>query len=228
MIPGTAWTIWSPVSVSERPLRVFFGGTFDPVHRGHLAAAEDAYEALQPDAFSFLPAGDPPHRSATFSPAEQRLRMLQLAIGQRPEFAIDEREMHRAGPSWMSVTLASLRAEFPEDALVLLLGQDAFNGLTGWHEWRRLPELAHLVILSRPGESCDYPAELAAEVAARTIEGPLVLRQSVAGRFLTLAIRPHAISSTAVRAQVNDPIALRTLVTEPVADFIEQHGLYQH
>lgn len=213
--------------MSERRLRVFFGGTFDPVHRGHLAAAEDAYEALQPDAFSFLPAGDPPHRRGTFSTAEQRLRMLQLATDPWPEFAIDEREMQRSGPSWMSVTLASLRAEFPRDALALLLGQDAFNSLPGWHEWRQLPELAHLVILSRPGETRDYPVSLAAEVEARGIDEPSLLRQSAAGRFLPLTIRPHAISSTEVRAQVGDPAALRTLVTEPVAGFIEQHALYQ-
>lgn len=219
-----------------RSLRAIFGGTFDPVHRGHLGAAAEVRDALGVEDFRFLPAGDPPHRDGTFASAEQRLRMLELALEERAleqrgtdqgGFSIDDRELRRDGPSWMSVTLDSLRAEYPEDALALVLGQDAVNGLDRWHEWRRLPGLAHLVIMTRPGERPDYGPELAALLAGRETRNAADLLASRAGRVLPIAVTPLPISSTAIRASIGDPQALRRLLPGAVADHIEREGLYR-
>lgn len=204
-----------------------FGGTFDPVHRGHLVAAQEVRDALGIEDFRFLPAGEPPHRSGTHADAGQRLAMLRLALADRSGFTIDERELRREGPSWMSDTLASLREEYPADALLLVLGQDALNGLDRWHEWRRIPELAHLVVMTRPGEAPAYGVALARELAPRHVEDPSALRERPAGCLLSVAVTPLAISSTAIRASIGDPAALRRLLPRAVAEHIEREGLYR-
>jgi nicotinate-nucleotide adenylyltransferase len=207
-------------------LRAIFGGTFDPVHLGHLGAAREVHAALAPDTFHFLPAGQPPHRTGTHAPPEQRLRMLELALANDPGLEIDTRELDRPGPSFMVDTLASLREAYPEDALALIVGQDALNGLDRWHEWHRLPELAHLVVMTRPGESADYGEQLARELQPRTVTGPDALRQKRAGALLPLAVTPRPISSTVIRDRIDDPVALRRLVPDDVATHIEREHLY--
>ena len=207
-------------------LRAIFGGTFDPVHRGHLGAAREVQAALRADAFHFLPAGQPPHRSGTHALPEQRLRLLELALADEPDLAIDTRELDRAGPSYMVDTLGSLRAEYPHDALALILGQDALNGLDHWHEWRRLPELAHLVVMTRPGESPAYGEALARELQPRTVSDPDALRRNLAGSVLPQVVTPRPVSSTLIRDCIDDPVALRRLVPDAVAEHIEREGLY--
>jgi nicotinate-nucleotide adenylyltransferase len=207
-------------------LRAIFGGTFDPVHLGHLGAAREVNAALAPDTFHFLPAGQPPHRTGTHAPPEQRLRMLKLALANDPGLEVDTRELARPGPSFMVDTLESLREAYPGDALALILGQDALNGLDRWHEWRRLPELAHLVVMTRPGESPDYGEQLARELRPRVVAGPEALREKPAGALLPLAVTPRSISSTAIRDRIGDPVALRRLVPDAVAAHIERAGLY--
>ena len=207
-------------------LRAIFGGTFDPVHLGHLGAAREVRAAIRPDAFHFLPAGQPPHRSATHAPPEQRLRMLELALVDDPELDIDTRELERTGPSFMVDTLTSLRRAYPEDALALVLGQDALNGLDRWHEWRRLPDLTHLVVMTRPGEQPAYGDLLAESLTPRLVADPGALRRSQAGAVLPLVVTPRPISSTLIRDCVDDPVALRRLVPDSVAAHIEREGLY--
>lgn len=207
-------------------LRAVFGGTFDPVHRGHLAVAVAVREALDTPDFRFLPAGNPPHREATFAAPAHRLRMLELALANDSAFTIDDRELRRDGPSWMSVTLESLRAEHPADSLVLVLGQDAFNGFDRWHEWRRIPTLAHLVVMTRPGERPVAGGAVEDWLADRAVSTPAELRDTPAGRVLFLDVPPVPVSSTQIRRCVSDPAALRRLVPGIVADYIERHGLY--
>lgn len=208
-------------------LRAVFGGTFDPVHHGHLAAAREMRDALRVDDFRFLPAGDPPHRDDTFASPGHRLRMLELALAGSEGFGIDRRELERDGPSWMSVTLDSLRDEYPDDALALVLGQDALNGLDRWHDWRRLPELAHFVVMTRPGERPDYSESLSRALTGRFVRDPAALRSAPGGLVLPQAVTPRDISSTGVRACVGDPDALRRAVPDAVAAYIEAHRLYR-
>ncbi len=221
----------APPGPADRPrvrlkLRAIFGGTFDPVHLGHLGAAREVQAALKPDTFHFLPAGQPPHRSGTHTRPEDRLRMLELALADDQELGIDTREFERPGPSYMVDTLASLRASYPDEALALILGQDALNGLDRWHDWRRLPELAHLVVMTRPGELPSYGDQLAGELQHRMVSDPEALRRQSAGSVLPLVVTPRPISSTLIRANIHDPVALRQLVPDAVAALIERDGLY--
>jgi len=229
--PGTAWTATSAHSVPDSsdplPLHLVFGGTFDPVHKGHLLAADAVLQALAPDDFRFLPAGDPPHRPGTFAAPEHRLNMLRIALDGKPGMQIDEREMQRSGPSYMSLTLASLREEFPADSLALLVGQDAANDLDRWHDWRRLLRLAHLVIISRPDRPAAYSARLETFLEERVVESPAALRGAPAGSVLYLAVPPVPVSSTGLRDRIDAPGALRLQVPAPVADYIEAHDLYR-
>src|SRR6185369_8670972 len=121
-----------------------FGGTFDPIHYGHLRTAFELIQALRLSEVRFMPAGDPPHRDATIASPELRLQMVKAAIGQQPGFNVDDREMRRAGPSYSVDTLAELRAELPDRSLCLIVGMDAFLGLPTWHQWQNILTFSHL------------------------------------------------------------------------------------
>lgn len=175
-----------------------FGGTFDPVHLGHLSVAWEAAELLDAEVH-LLPASVPPHRAPPVATAAQRVAILRAALRGQSRLGLDTRELQRAGPSWTVDTLRGLRAEQPQRPLVLLLGADAFAGLPSWHHWRALFDLAHIGVLSRPGVTAALPVELAAEVAARHVTGAAALRHALAGRIIELAVTPLEISATRIR-----------------------------
>ena len=129
------------------------GGTFDPIHYGHLELARELCEALAFSAVRLVPAGDPPHRHVPVASANHRLAMVELAIAGNPGLEVDAREVLRQGPSYTIETLEELRAEDPPRALALIVGADAFLGLPAWHRWRELFDLAHVVVVARPGLS---------------------------------------------------------------------------
>ena len=133
------------------------GGTFDPVHFGHLRSAVEVCEQLQLDELRLIPSARPPHRGMPGATAAQRLRMVELALGQGGGLQVDDRELQRERPSYTVETLESLRQELGSDvALFMVLGWDAFCGLPSWHRWESLLELANLVVLQRP----DYDLEV--------------------------------------------------------------------
>ncbi|UPG95602.1 nicotinate-nucleotide adenylyltransferase [Luteibacter aegosomatissinici] len=186
-----------------RPLAIL-GGTFDPVHNGHLRAAWEAAEALDAEV-RMVPARTPPHRPPPIADAAGRVALLHAALKGQSRLAIDTRELDRDGPSYTVDTLASLRAEIgPERPLVLLVGADAFAGLAAWHLWHELFTLAHIGVLTRPGSDHALPAELAAFVEGRRVtrlHGP-------AGQVIDIAITPLDIAATAIReafAAGNEP-----------------------
>jgi len=181
-----------------RPLAIF-GGTFDPVHNGHLRAAWEAAEALDADVY-LVPAKVPPHRPQPVASAEQRAAMLRIALAGQRRLQMDLRELHREGPSYTFDTLASLRAEIGEARpLVLLIGADAFAGLSSWHCWRELFGLAHMCVLTRPAQIPAMPDALAAEVAPRLVQGVDSLRAETAGRVLNMIVTSLGISATRIR-----------------------------
>ena len=141
------------------------GGTFDPVHWGHVELAREVRAALGLSAVRFVPAGDPPHRAAPVATAAHRLEMVELAIEGFEGLEVDAREIARSGRSYTVLTLEDLRAEAPERPLALIVGADAFAGLPTWHRWTELFALAHLVVVARPGHMLD-PAKLAPPLAA--------------------------------------------------------------
>ena len=128
-----------------------FGGTFDPIHYGHLRTAFELLQALRLQEIRFLPAGNPPHRDQPFADAQLRLRMVQAAPSGQAGFTVDDREVRKAGPSYSVETLGELRHEYPDRSLCLILGMDAFLSLPNWYQWRELLKLAHLVVAHRPG-----------------------------------------------------------------------------
>ena len=180
-----------------KPLAIF-GGTFDPIHLGHLCVAWEASELLDADVL-MMPAGVPPHRPPPIATAAQRLAMLEVALRGQSRLVPDARELAREGASYTVDTLAGLRAEQGDRPLVLLLGADAFAGLPEWHEWRRLFELAHLGVLSRPGEQAPLPEALQRELAGRRVDDTAALRGESAGRVIELAVTPLEISATRIR-----------------------------
>lgn len=209
-----------------RPIGIL-GGTFDPIHYGHLRIALEALETLELAELRLLPARTPPHRGMPGASPEQRLALLRLAVGDQPGFVIDERELRRDGPSYMVDTLASLRAERPDTPLCLLLGRDAFVELPRWSRWRQLFDLAHLVVLNRPGDWSDSPADLRAEVAARRLSDQQSLSDRPAGGIRFQDVTPLAISATRIRQLLAAGRSPRYLLPDPVLDHILGRGLYR-
>ena len=209
-------------------LWVFYGGTFDPVHDGHLAIARAARDALD-ETVRLMPAADPPHRAPPGANAAQRARMLDLAVAGEPRLVVDTRELARAGRSYTVETLRELRAQIGADAPVaLLVGADSFLGLPQWREWQALFDLAHFVVAQRPGSPLEQglPAELNARIAGRETDDAAALRTAPAGRVLRLNQPLQAESASQVRQRIAAGQPWQDLVPAPVAAYIERHGLY--
>ncbi|WP_130620608.1 nicotinate-nucleotide adenylyltransferase [Dyella amyloliquefaciens] len=189
-----------------RPLAIF-GGTFDPIHLGHLSVAWEASELLDADV-RLMPASVPPHRPSPLANAQQRVAMLRAALQKQSRLTLDTRELERSGPSYTIDTLAELRKEEGDRSLVLLLGADAFAGLPSWHRWRELFDVAHIGVLSRPGVEITWSDALLAEIGPRLIEDAAVLRALPAGKVIELSVTPLEISATRIRellAEGRDP-----------------------
>jgi nicotinate-nucleotide adenylyltransferase len=211
----------------SKQARGIFGGTFDPVHYGHLRAAVEAMEMLQLQDFRLLPAGTPPHRTNTFASADHRLAMLKLALSRYPELQMDDREVRREGSSFMVDTLGEIRREAGDAPILLMIGQDAANDLDQWHEWHRLFDLTHLVIMRRPESKHNYSGALIEQMQQRLVNNPGRLQDSAAGLILPLEVTQLAISSTGIRRQIQAGLSPRFLLPDPVIDYIFEHGLYR-
>lgn len=207
-------------------MRAILGGTFDPVHHGHLRAALDVAEACD-SVVHLVPAAAPPHREPPRAAGADRLRMLELAVVGQPRLVVDDREFRRGGPSYTVDTLRDLRREFGADEpLLLLVGIDAFAGLATWSRWTELFTLAHIGVMTRPGPVPPLEAELAAEWYARRVESAAELASAPAGRILPVDVTPLSISATDIRARLAAGRSIDFLVPPAVADFIRERGLY--
>lgn len=208
-----------------KPIGVF-GGTFDPIHYGHLRSAFEMLQALRFDEVRFMPCGDPPHRGVTYANAEQRLELVQLAIEGQSGFVADDRELRREGPSYTIDTLVSLREEFPDRSLGLIVGMDAFLGLTDWHRWDEILDVAHIVVAHRPGwRAPDIGAlgELITEFGTHRVDD---LHGVAHGRIHIHAVTQLEIASTEIRdliAAGRDP---RFLMPDQVRDAIAEKKIY--
>lgn len=213
------------------PLAIL-GGTFDPVHYGHLRLADDVRRALALPEVRLVPAGEPPHRLAPQASARDRIAMLELAVREFPGLVVDAREIDRVGKSYTVDTLSELRAEMPHTPLALLVGADAFRGLPSWHRWTDVFALAHLIVVPRPGIAigADLPDVLAREWNARRIDDPQVLRDHLAGSIYLQPVAEQPISSTAIRAALAhggfEPVEIAGLLPAAVLAYIESNGLY--
>lgn len=204
-----------------------FGGTFDPVHFGHLRPALEVQQALGLNEVRFIPAGQPPHRETPYASTPQRLSMLRAAIEDQPGFVVDERELRREGPSYMVDTLASLREEVGQTPLCLILGYDAFLGLPGWHQWNSLIELAHLVITHRPGWNHDELEDALQSLVKQCETGVERLSEQAAGGLLFVPVTQLDISATIIREQIRAGQDIRYLLPDTVYRIIREQKLYR-
>ncbi len=203
-----------------------FGGTFDPIHYGHLRSAFELLQALRLSEVRFMPAGDPPHRDTTIAAPEQRLNMVRAAIGRQPGFNVDDRELRRAGPSYSVDTLTELRAEMPDRSLCLIVGMDAFLGLPKWHRWQDILSLAHLVVAHRPGwraPTMGPLGELLVDAGTGRVDD---LHEAKAGRIFIHAVTQLEISSTEVRNLIASGRDPRYLMPDAVCELIQHSGCY--
>ena len=210
------------------PALGLLGGAFDPVHHGHLRLAIECRERLGLGEVRLLPTGQAPHRAAALASGAERLAMLQLATTDEAGLAADARELQRAGPSYTVTTLEQLRAEDSERPLAWICGLDAFLGLTSWHRWQELLQLAPLVVVHRPGYGFD-PAtspELAQLHSRHQTTCVADLQRSAAGCLLFLSLPLLEVSSTAIRDKLRANQSIRYLLPELVQAFIHTHHLY--
>jgi nicotinate-nucleotide adenylyltransferase len=208
------------------------GGTFDPIHYGHLRLAQEIGTGLKLDEVRFVPSGTPPHRLAPRTSPAERLAMVRVAVRDNPLFTVDEREMQRSGPGYTADTLAELRREVGATRpLCLLVGADAFLDFVTWHRWHELFSLAHIVVAHRPGFPVDtwqdrMPQPLAREYAARTLSQPLAVHLAPAGGIAVIAITALDISATLIRDCLRAGTSPRYLLPDSVLDYIQARQLY--
>ena len=207
------------------PLGIF-GGTFDPIHYGHLRTAFEMLQALRFGDVRFIPCGDPPHRGTTYANAELRYRMVDVAIAGQDGFISDDREIRRNGPSYTIDTLATLREEFPQRSLGLILGMDAFLGLPKWHRWDEILNIAHIVVAHRPGWKAPDIGPLGALLSEYGTHRVDDLHQAVQGRIHIHAVTQLEISSTEIRDLVAAGRDPRFLMPDAVRDLIDESGVY--
>lgn len=203
-----------------------FGGTFDPIHFGHLRCALEIAEQLQLQEVRMLPCGLPPHRDAPQASPAQRRRAVELALQGQSLLRLDSRELERPGPSYMVDTLRSVRAEVGTQGVCLILGQDAFNGLARWHQWEQILALAHLVVISRPGVEPPTAGPIAALVAQQAVESVAALRARPAGAILFCSVTALEISASAIRAQLANGRSPQYLLPDAVLEYLVQEAVY--
>ena len=206
-----------------------YGGTFDPVHYGHLRPNLELCEIFALDHVRFIPAFQPPHRDEPQTPAEQRCEMVAQAIQVEPRFVLDDREIKRGGPSYTVETLKSLRQDYPDNPLCLLMGMDAFSGVDRWYHWQELLDYAHIIVSQRP--ETDFHASEQWPTAIQTLyqehKGERqAVSESLCGTIRLEAVTQLSISATDIRNRLKNKQSIRFLMPEPVINLIKYYNLY--
>ena len=194
------------------------GGTFDPVHFGHLRPAYEVMQALGLEQLRFLPNRLPPHRESPWLDAETRRQLVEIAISDVDGFVLDDRELKREGPSYMVDTLADLKNDFPDHSLCLIMGMDAFSGFTQWHRWQDILNLCHLVITTRPGV---VRPDFGPEIESRICDQAEVLGESQQGQILLQSVTLLDISASQIRQSLISGSSIRYLVPESIRERLE-------
>lgn len=214
-------------SAAPGPVGVL-GGTFNPVHLGHLRSAVEVLERLQLASLRLMPCAVPPHREAPECSAQDRAAMVDLALRDEPRLQCDRRELERSGPSYTVDSLAEIRGELgPQRSLCLILGFDALLHLDSWHRWQDLLGLAHIVVIARPSWELPQQGVIADWLKQHRSTDRASLRSAPNGCVLVEELRPLDISSTEIRALLAAGRSVRYLLPEPVLSYIEHHQLYQ-
>lgn len=208
-----------------KPMGIF-GGTFDPVHYGHLRTAFEILQALRFVEVRFMPCGNPPHRDEPVAEAGLRLDMVKVATCDQAGFVVDDRELRRDGPSYSVDTLSALREDFPNRSLGLIIGMDAFLGLPRWHHWRKILPLAHIVVAHRPGWRAPDIGPLGELLADRGTHRIQDLHENISGHIYIHDVTQLEISSSDIRELVGLGRDPRFLMPDGVRELIERSGCY--
>lgn len=211
--------------MKQKPMGIL-GGTFDPVHSGHIHLANEAYRQLDLQEVRLIPCYQPVHRDQPTAAPEDRLKMVQLAIGSYPGLKIDDREIRRGGPSYMIDTLQSLRKELGTTPLYLIMATDAFAEFDHWHRWQEIPELAHLVIVERPECPITLRPQLKKLLQQREVKDPTLLTQKPAGHIYFLDVPLLPISATEIRHQLAAGKDPKNSLPKAVWEYIQKKSLY--
>lgn len=220
--------------ITRYSLTGIYGGTFDPIHYGHLRIAEEVADTLELNHLFFLPAGQPRLRVPPWVTGKHRIAMLQEAIRGNPRFSVDDRETRRPGETYSVESLREIRQTYPANesvALCFITGADAFIKLPYWYHWRELFELCHLVIVNRPGSTpvnhlSDLPDELRDVCQDRWANRADELKNSPAGLIFTASTTLLDISSTTIRNIIASGKSARYLLPESVLNYIDKHDFY--
>ena len=203
------------------------GGTFDPIHYGHLRTALDVQQALSLDEVRFIPCGEPPHRNKPLAEPLQRLAMVRAAIAGQEKFTVDDREIRREGPSYMVDTLASLKRDFKDESFCLILGTDAFNGLDQWHQWQRIFDFANIVVMRRP--AIDGQRKLNkrvfSDVKHRLLDKEALIKKQNGG-LCFVSVTQLDISGTSIRKQWQQGHDIQFFLPDAVLTLIQQQNIY--
>ena len=191
-----------------------YGGSFDPIHIGHLRSALEVSQAQELDELRFLPSGNPPHRARAQVANEHRLKMLQLAVDDAPGIGIDDRELGRKSTSYSIDTLETIQAENPQADLTLIIGMDQFNAFDTWHRWQELLQRVELVVMERPGETLSGSAYQ-------------LMASSLQKRISIVSVTQLEISSSRIRKDLQAGLDIRFLVPYAVRDYILSQDLYK-
>ncbi|MFW5824585.1 MAG: nicotinate-nucleotide adenylyltransferase [Marinobacter sp.] len=209
-------------------MHVIYGGTFDPIHNGHLRVAIELRERLGIDRIHLVPSHVPPHRDEPGGSSEERLALLSLALEDEPGLAVDTRELARGGSSYTADTLNQLRQELGPDApLAMVVGTDAFAAFDQWREWGRIPELAHIILVTRPQGELTPGSPPHQMLAQRRVRDVAALKGAPAGRILEVDPPLLEISATGIRERLQQGRSIRYLVPDAVLARIAQAGLYR-
>lgn len=202
------------------------GGTFDPVHFGHLGLAKDAETHLKLSQVRFVPLNQAVHKDQPGTSADLRLDMLEAAVDQ-PNWIIDQREITRGGASYAIDTLASLKQDFPDQTLCWIMGTDAYNGFLRWKQPENIMQYCHLVVLQRPGYQLPDDDPLRTFTHAHLCNSPDKLASQTAGKVYFMSINPKPISSSEIRQHVAKSQTIEGFCPEKVCKIIDSHRLYK-
>ena len=201
-----------------------FGGTFDPVHNGHTKIIQNLLKLIPFDEIKVIPNGQPPHRTSVCS-NNDRLEMVNLAFKGINQILIDEREIHREGPSYAIHTAKEVLEEFHQHNVVWIMGSDAFSGIDSWFEWEEFINIINILVMARPGSKIDPTSKAGILIMDRQTSNINDLSQG-AGKILVVDIDPVNISSTQVRSNLASGETVNDLILEDVSDYIDSGKLY--
>lgn len=217
---------YAPEAHEEKILQAWFGGSFDPVHNGHLIAAQEVVEQLHLDRLNFTPCYLSPHKQRTACSSQDRINMLRLALEGSKHFALDLRELERRGPSYSIDTLGELRSQFGDDfCLLWVIGWDAFIELHTWYRWQRIIELCNMVVVNRPGFAQQIPEQVQTWCAGKEVVKEELLHFNF-GKVLFLNTPMMEVSSSVIRKRRQNGLPIKYFTPEKVEQYIVEHKLF--